>query len=41
MNDPDPGTEKEELMTQTQETAVVEIILGILPMKNKMSEESG
>lgn len=39
-NDPDPGTEEEELMTQTPETAAIEISLGILHMKNKMSEES-
>lgn len=35
------GTEKEELMTQTQEAAVIEIRLRMLHMKNEISEESG
>lgn len=41
VNDPDPGTEKEKLITQTQEMAVIEINLRKLYMKNKISEESG
>lgn len=40
-NHPDPGTEKEELMTQTQDMAAIEISLRMLYMKNEILEESG
>lgn len=41
VSDLEPGTEKEELTPQTQETAVMEINSRMLHMKNKISEESG